>query len=70
MDVLKADGITLLTSYGGKYLGHPDFQEIWSEMNKRAAVNFIHPGLETMEGCIKEPTPLPPPINVWINETT
>ena len=70
MDVLKADGITLLTSYGGKYLGHPDFQEIWSEMNKRAAVIFIHPGLETMEGCIKEPTPLPSPISDWTNETT
>lgn len=44
-DVLKADGIILFTRYGpGKhYLGHPDFKEIWAELNRRHAVVFIHP---------------------------
>jgi predicted TIM-barrel fold metal-dependent hydrolase len=46
-DVLKADGIILFTRYGvGKhYLGHPDFKDIWAELNRRHAVVFIHPTL-------------------------
>ncbi|MCJ1471362.1 hypothetical protein MMC13_000001 [Lambiella insularis] len=39
----KADGITLFTSYGEKYLGHPDFEYIWAELNKYKAVVFVHP---------------------------
>ena len=45
MDVLKADGVTLFTRYGNDnhYLGHPDFKEIWDELDRRGAVVFIHP---------------------------
>ena len=64
IDVLKTDGINLLTSYGGKYLGHPDFRGIWNEMNKRAAVIFVHPGLEGMDGAIREPQSLLSPISI------
>lgn len=44
-DVLKADGVTLFTRYGegNTYLGHPDLQPIWNELNRRACVVFIHP---------------------------
>ncbi|CAF1546761.1 unnamed protein product, partial [Didymodactylos carnosus] len=44
-DVLGADGIILFTSYnnGQMYLGHPIFKPIWSELNRRHAVVFIHP---------------------------
>lgn len=44
-DVLKADGVTLFTRYGhgNHYLGHPDFKEIWAELNRRSAVILVHP---------------------------
>ena len=67
---LKADGINLLTSYGGKYLGHPDFQKVWDELEEHDAVVFVHPSLEGTGGIIKEPRPLPPPIFDWTHETT
>ena len=46
LDTLQADGIILLTSYGSsppKYLGHPSFTPIWTALNARKAVVFIHP---------------------------
>jgi len=44
LDELKADGITLFTSYDGKCLGHADFVPIWAELNARNAVR-LHPSL-------------------------
>ncbi|KAI5236773.1 amidohydrolase family protein [Aureobasidium subglaciale] len=45
VDELHADGVTLFTRYGqgNTYLGHPDLQPVWAELNRRKCVVFVHP---------------------------
>src|SRR3954468_17223822 len=42
-DVLKADGIGMMTSYGDKWLGYSYFAPIWEELNRRKATVYTHP---------------------------
>jgi predicted TIM-barrel fold metal-dependent hydrolase len=44
-DVLKADGVGLLTSYGTRYPGNPHFDPVFAELNRRKAVAFFHPNM-------------------------
>jgi predicted TIM-barrel fold metal-dependent hydrolase len=43
LDTLKADGIGLFTSYGDRWLGHPDFRPVMEELHRRRAVVHVHP---------------------------
>jgi len=43
LDVLKLDGIGLLTSYGERWPGDPAFDAVFAELNRRKCAVFFHP---------------------------
>ena len=45
LDVLGADGVVLLGSVEGIFLGDPRYDELMSELNRRRAVVLVHPNL-------------------------
>src|SRR5436305_6082892 len=42
-DVLKADGIGFMTSYGDKWPGDSTFAPVFAELNRRKAIAYFHP---------------------------
>ncbi len=51
LDMLQADGIILETNYQGIYLGDPRLDPLFSELNRRRAVIFIHPTSPSCPCC-------------------
>jgi 6-methylsalicylate decarboxylase len=45
LDVVKADGVVLLGSAEGKFLGDPGFDELMAELDRRKSIVFVHPNL-------------------------
>jgi predicted TIM-barrel fold metal-dependent hydrolase len=66
LDVLGADGVVVMSNAHGKYLGHPDFEPLWAELDRRGAVVFVHPA--------QPPLPLldgtPAPMADYVFDTT
>ncbi len=58
LDVLHADGVVLLSNAGGKYLGDPDYETLWAELDARSAVVFIHPTEPPIQMLKGLPSPL------------
>ena len=42
-DTLHADGVTLMTNIGDRWLGDPHYWPIFEELNRRKAVVYTHP---------------------------
>lgn len=45
LDILRADGVVLMASNDGKFLGDPLFDELMYELNERSAIVFVHPNV-------------------------
>ena len=42
-DTLKVDGVGIGTSYEGAWLGDAKFKPLWSELNRRNGIVYVHP---------------------------
>jgi len=68
LDVLKADGIGLFTSYDGKWLGDPVYAPVFEELNRRKALVYVHPA--SPKCCIDALPYIPDAIIEYGTDTT
>lgn len=57
LDVLQADGVVLLGSTDGFFLGDPRFEELMAELDRRSAIVFVHPNLHRLSVELNLPAP-------------
>lgn len=57
LDTLGADGIVLLGSTDGYFLGDPRFEALMAELDRRAATVFVHPNLHASSTGLRLQTP-------------
>jgi predicted TIM-barrel fold metal-dependent hydrolase len=70
LDTLHADGVVLMASYAGKYLGDPAFEPLWAELDHRHAVVLEHPGDTPGQPAIPPAAGVAPPMADFPFETT
>jgi predicted TIM-barrel fold metal-dependent hydrolase len=70
LDVLGADGIYLQSNAGGIYPGESNFEPIFTELNRRGSVIFIHPTSPACPCCGPRERQLPRPVLEFMFETT
>jgi len=70
LDVLNADGIVVETNHHGVYLGDPCLEPLYSELNRRAAVVFVHPTSPQCSCCERLDRIYPRPMLEFVFETT
>lgn len=68
LDILKMEGITLLSNYDGLLLGNNIFYPIFDELNKRNSTVFIHPTIPSP--CCTEMNFLPASMFEFICDTS
>ncbi|MGI3131863.1 amidohydrolase family protein [Halopseudomonas pachastrellae] len=57
LDVLGAEGVVVFGSNDGVFLGDPSLDELMAELNRRAAVVFVHPNLHKTSEELGSPLP-------------
>jgi predicted TIM-barrel fold metal-dependent hydrolase len=57
LDVLNADGIILMASSDGVFLGDPQLNDLMAELNRRKTVVFEHPNIHARSNALKLNTP-------------
>lgn len=68
-DTLGADGVTLFTNYGDRWLGHASMAPVFEELNRRRAIMFTHP--ISANCCVNVLSPaIPDPMIEWGTDTT
>jgi predicted TIM-barrel fold metal-dependent hydrolase len=68
LDTLKLDGIVLFSNIEGRYPGDPAFDALFTELNRRKAVVFVHPTTPAINANLK--LNLPPFLVEFVFDTT
>src|SRR5262245_4891724 len=69
LDVLKLDGVQLMSSFGLQYPGDPAFEEVFQELERRKAIVHIHPST-VVPGSIVPKLSIPWGIVEFVLDTT
>ena len=68
LDELNLDGVGLLSSIDGQYLGDPVWEDLFAELNRRKTVVFVHPNAPPKEKLPQ--IDVPPAVMEFVFDTT